>query len=76
MTKSTFFVFAILLGLMVFQATALYSEKSKVVKLTTKNFKSQVIDSKEVWLVEFYGNTTGSMEQSANLLSSSMVRSL
>jgi hypothetical protein len=35
---------------------ALYDAKSKVIKLTSGNFRDQVINSKELWFVEFYGN--------------------
>ena len=55
MSKSALFVLVVVLGMLAFETTALYSEKSKVVKLTSKNFKSLVIDSKEVWFIEFYG---------------------
>ena len=58
MSKSTLFIAAVIFGLLAPQATALYSDKSKVVKLTSKNFKSLVIDSKDVWFVEFFGNAT------------------
>lgn len=33
----------------------LFSEDSAVVKLTESNFKSLVLESEELWLVEFYG---------------------
>ena len=36
--------------------SSLYSGDSKVVKLTTDNFKKNVLNSNEMWLVEFYGN--------------------
>lgn len=33
----------------------LYSSNSNVVKLTSSNFQREVIDSSDIWLVEFYG---------------------
>lgn len=35
--------------------TCLFKEDGPVVKLTKKNFKSLVLASDELWLVEFYG---------------------
>lgn len=35
-------------------AAAFYETDSKVVKLTVANFQSEVLDSEELWLVEFY----------------------
>ena len=37
-------------------AFGLYGSNSKVVKLDKSNFKSLVINSNELWLVEFFGN--------------------
>jgi len=34
---------------------ALYDGSSKVVQLTAKNFNDLVIQSDDLWLVEFYG---------------------
>ncbi len=34
---------------------ALYGPDSRVVKLTSANFREKVINSKELWFVEFYG---------------------
>lgn len=34
--------------------SALYSRGDDVVELTAKNFQSRVLDSPDVWLVEFY----------------------
>ena len=34
---------------------ALFADDSAVFKLTASNFKDQVINSDEFWLVEFYG---------------------
>ena len=36
-------------------AFAFYENNSKVIKLTSANFQSLVIDSKDLWFVEFYG---------------------
>jgi len=33
----------------------LYGPDSKVIKLTAANFREKVINSKEVWFVEFFG---------------------
>jgi len=38
-------------------AFGMYGSNSKVVKLDKSNFNSLVINSKELWLVEFYGRT-------------------
>jgi hypothetical protein len=48
---------AVLLGalLLTGYSIQLYGASSKVVKLTAANFKEQVLNSKGVWLVEFYG---------------------
>jgi protein disulfide-isomerase A6 len=35
-------------------AVAFYETDSKVVKLTAANFQSLVLDSDELWLIEFY----------------------
>jgi len=59
MTKSVLLIVAIVFGLLAIQTTALYGDKSKVVKLTSKNFKSLVVDSKDVWFVEFYAPWCG-----------------
>jgi len=40
-------------------ASALYGSDSKVVKLTADNFRNQVINSKELWFVEFYAPWCG-----------------
>lgn len=59
MSKSTLLFAAVILGLLAIQTTALFSDKSKVVKLTSSNFKSLVVDSKDVWFVEFYAPWCG-----------------
>lgn len=38
---------------------ALYSKNSKVVQLTADNFKKLVIDSDDLWMVEFYAPWCG-----------------
>jgi len=48
----------VFLGLLTI-TSALYSSNSKVVKLTSSNFKDLVINSKEVWFVEFYAPWCG-----------------
>jgi acid phosphatase family membrane protein YuiD len=49
------------------QSLQLYGATSKVVKLTAANFRDQVLNSKGVWMVEFYGSPSSS---------SALVRSL
>jgi hypothetical protein len=36
-------------------AFALYGSNSKVVKLTAANFREKVLNSNQLWFVEFYG---------------------
>ena len=36
-------------------AVALFSDDSAVFRLTANNFKDEVVNSDEFWLVEFYG---------------------
>lgn len=56
MTKlTTLFFFLGIIAL----SSALYSPNSKVVKLTASNFKDLVINSKDVWFVEFYAPWCG-----------------
>lgn len=38
---------------------ALYSNTDDVVELTASNFRSKVLDSDELWLVEFYAPWCG-----------------
>ncbi len=33
----------------------LYSSNSNVIKLTSSNFQKEVVDSSDIWLIEFYG---------------------
>jgi hypothetical protein len=44
----------ILLAIIVL-GSCLFKDDSAVVKLTKNNFKSSVLESDELWLVEFYG---------------------
>jgi len=48
-----------LVFLMAWSAQALYDANSKVVQLTQENFDSQVLDSDDVWIVEFYAPWCG-----------------
>jgi len=48
-------------------AFGLYGSNSKVVKLDKSNFKSLVINSNELWLVEFFGTFIFSHDFSDNL---------
>ena len=45
-------VLLVLVGVAV--STALYSASDDVIELTPKNFDSLVINSQEIWVVEFY----------------------
>jgi hypothetical protein len=38
-------------------AFALFKDDSAVFRLTAKNFKEEVVNSDEFWLVEFYGRS-------------------
>jgi len=51
----------LIIGLVVFTSTAhgLYSSNDEVQVLTGANFKSKVLDSDELWLVEFYAPWCG-----------------
>lgn len=49
----------ILLSALVPHILSLYSSNSPVVQLTSSNFKSQVVKSDEIWLVEFYAPWCG-----------------
>lgn len=49
---STEVVLLVLVGVAV--STALYSASDDVIELTPKNFDSLVINSQEIWVVEFY----------------------
>lgn len=37
------------------QAFSLYGSNSKVIKLTASNFREKVLNSNQLWFVEFYG---------------------
>jgi hypothetical protein len=58
---------AIGLLLLASMSLQLYGPSSKVVKLTAANFREQVLNSKGIWMVEFFGKM---------VLCSSMVWSL
>jgi protein disulfide-isomerase A6 len=51
----------IILGIVLFisTTTCLYSPSDDVVQLTSATFKTRVLDSKELWLVEFYAPWCG-----------------
>jgi len=51
-------ILLVFLGLLA-SSQAFYSATSKVVKLTASNFKDLVINSKDVWFVEFYAPWCG-----------------
>jgi len=42
---------------------ASYSSDDDVVELTASNFRSKVVDSNELWLVEFYAPWCGHCQQ-------------
>ncbi len=47
-------VITLLIGL----TLSLYSSGSAVVQLNSNNFQKEVVDSSDVWLIEFYGILT------------------
>ena len=53
-------IFSTLLVIVLISNTyALYSSSDDVVLLNSGNFKSRVLDSKELWIVEFYAPWCG-----------------
>jgi protein disulfide-isomerase A6 len=60
MAKNILATILVLIGLISLgSAQSLYSANSKVVKLTSSNFKDLVVNSKDVWFVEFYAPWCG-----------------
>jgi hypothetical protein len=61
--RSLLFLSALLLALLSAQpalaGAGLYGPRDAVVELTAANFQTEVIKSKDVWLVEFYGQEEG-----------------
>ena len=49
----------LLIALTIGSVTCFYDADSKVVKLTSDNFASEVLDSDDLWLVEFYAPWCG-----------------
>ena len=49
----------LLIALFVSLSAALYSGKTKVEILTAANFQSKVVDSEDLWMVEFYAPWCG-----------------
>jgi len=49
----------------IFLTSALYSSSSPVVKLTSANFQKEVINSEDIWLVEFYAPWCGHCQKLA-----------
>jgi hypothetical protein len=45
----------ILIAILIAITNCLYGSKSDVVVLTASNFQKEVTDSKDIWLIEFYG---------------------
>ncbi|WKY15028.1 hypothetical protein Q1695_000499 [Nippostrongylus brasiliensis] len=58
-TMSRITVLVALLAAIVVQTSALYTSKDDVVELTSQNFQTRVINSDEVWIVEFYAPWCG-----------------
>ena len=47
----------LLLAVLLVATTCLFKDSGAVVKLTKKNFNPLVLESDELWLVEFYGKS-------------------
>ena len=60
----------LLLGWLAGFSQAFYGGNSAVVSLTEKNFKKEVMDSDEIWLVEFYAPWCGHCQVRACLSAS------
>jgi protein disulfide-isomerase A6 len=59
-SKSTAFL---IFGILANTCLGFYDSKSPVVKLDSKNFKKLVLDSDELWLIEFYAPWCGHCQQ-------------
>lgn len=55
----------VLLAFLLTVCSALYDSKSKVIQLTSANFKDKVTNSKQIWLVEFFAPWCGHCKQLA-----------
>lgn len=53
------FILAIIFGVFVSSTDALYDARSNIVDLTPNNFDHRVVDSDEVWIVEFFAPWCG-----------------
>jgi protein disulfide-isomerase A6 len=56
-------VAALVVAVLATAATAMYDAKDDVAILTDENFEKKVLDSKRVWLVEFYAPWCGHCKQ-------------
>ncbi len=45
----------IVVTLLIGISLSLYSSGSSVVQLNSNNFQKEVVDSSDIWLIEFYG---------------------
>lgn len=43
----------------IYSINSLYSSTGPVVLLNSNNFKKEVLDSDDIWLIEFYANWCG-----------------
>jgi protein disulfide-isomerase A6 len=63
MENSFIIIFFLLFLLFSTNINALYGSNSDVVKLTTSNFNKDVVNSADIWMVEFYAPWCGHCKQ-------------
>ena len=59
MSKNLIFIISVATLVALNTCQSLYDDKSPVVKLTKENFKKKVLDSGELWFIEFYAPWCG-----------------